>query len=128
MPEFLVDRSLGRRVVPDAIRAEGYTVHTLWSTYGEAEVGLSDTEYLRDAGRRGWAVLTADARIRYVPHELAVVKTEGVKVFALPRGDLRAADAAARFIRNLPAIVRACDQPGPAIYAVMAGRISLRWP
>jgi hypothetical protein len=28
-PEFFIDRSLGRRVVPDALRASGLIVHTM---------------------------------------------------------------------------------------------------
>jgi hypothetical protein len=61
-------------------------VHTLWSVYGDAEQDLADTEFLGDAGRHGWAVLTGDMRIRRVAHELAVVEAEGVRMFALPRG------------------------------------------
>ena len=79
MAEFLVDRSLGRHVVPNAVRAQGHTVHTLWSVYGDAEQDLADTEFLGDAGRHGWAVLTGDMRIRRVAHELAVVEAEGVR-------------------------------------------------
>lgn len=60
-----MDRSLGRHIVPDAIRARGHTVHTLWTVYGESEQSLSDVEFLRDAGRNGWAVFTADMRIRW---------------------------------------------------------------
>ena len=70
--EFLVDRSLGRHVVPDAIRVEGFAVRTLFDVYGEAEERLSDAAWLEDAGREGWIVLTGDPRIRRRPHELAV--------------------------------------------------------
>ncbi|MBA3372584.1 MAG: toxin-antitoxin system, toxin component, PIN family protein [Actinomycetota bacterium] len=128
MAEFLVDRSLGRHVVPNAVRAQGHTVHTLWSVYGDAEQDLADTEFLGDAGRHGWAVLTGDMRIRRVAHELAVVEAEGVRMFALPRGHLRGVEQAARFVDNLPAILRACDRPGPYIYAVLRDRIERRWP
>jgi len=57
--EFLVDRSLGRHVVPNAVRAQGHTVHTLWTVYGDAEQDLADTKFLGEAGRHGCAVLTA---------------------------------------------------------------------
>ncbi|MDQ3709406.1 MAG: hypothetical protein M3387_08940, partial [Actinomycetota bacterium] len=59
MAEFLVDRSLGRHVVPNAVRAHGHTVHTLWTVYGNAEQDLADTKFLGEAGRHGWAALTA---------------------------------------------------------------------
>lgn len=128
MPEFLVDRSLGRRIVPDAIRACGFTVHTLWSVYGNAEARLRDVDYLRDAGANGWAVLTADMRIRWNAHELSVVEAERVRVFALPRGGLTGPEQASRFVANLERINHACVKPGPFIYAVLPHRIELRWP
>lgn len=122
-----MDRSLGRHTVPDAIRAEGHTVHTLWSVYGEAEQSLSDIEFLRDAGRNGWAVLTADMRIRWVRDELATLQEGKVRLFALPRGGLTAREQASRFVRNLDRIVAACERPGPFIYAVHADRIERKW-
>jgi len=128
VPEFLVDRSLGRHVVPTAIRSVGYVVHTLWSVYGDAEEGLADTEFLRDAGRNGWPVLTADASIRRRSHELTVVTAERVQLFALPRGGLRGVDQAARFVANLSSIVAACARPGPFVYSVLPSRIERRWP
>lgn len=53
-PEFFIDRSLGRHIVPDALRAAGATVHTMADVYGERiGQGLSDEEWLREAGERG---------------------------------------------------------------------------
>jgi hypothetical protein len=126
--EFLVDRSLGRHLVPQAIRGAGFVVRTLFDVYGDDEERLPDTTFLRDAGRLGWVVLTGDAAIRRRPHELEVVQTERVRVFALARGNLRGVEQAARFADNLERIVRACERPGPFIYAVLAGRIERRYP
>lgn len=123
-----MDRSLGRHTVPDAIRAQGHAVHTLWTVYGESEQSLSDVEFLRDAGRNGWAVLTADMRIRWVRDELAAVQNWQVQLFALPRGGLTAQEQASRFVRNLGRILAACERPGPCIYAVHADRIERKWP
>ncbi|MGH2842282.1 MAG: hypothetical protein ACRDKL_01665, partial [Solirubrobacteraceae bacterium] len=47
-PEFFIDRSLGRHVVPDALRAAGAAVHVMADVYGERiGQGLADTEWLR---------------------------------------------------------------------------------
>ncbi|MDP9405561.1 MAG: hypothetical protein M3O86_03025 [Actinomycetota bacterium] len=127
-PEFLVDRSLGRHQVPDALRAAGFVARTLFDVYGDAEEALADTTWLRDAGRSGWAVLTADPRIRRRHHELAVVRDEAVRIFALPRGDLRGVAQAARFTDNLARMLRACEQAGPFIYVVYANHIERRYP
>ena len=128
MAAFLVDRSLGRNIVPNALRANGHTVHTLQSVYGAEEQLLADTKFLRDAGRNGWAVLTADARIRYRPHELAVLQAERGRLFTLSSGNLTGADQARRFVSNMAAIERACRREGPFIYVVYESRIEKRWP
>lgn len=128
MPEFLVDRNLGRHILPHALRAAGFVAHTLWSIYNEAEEDLADVEFLRDAGRNQWAVLTADMSIRRRPHELAIVESEHVQMFALPRGDLAGADQVQRFTANLVSIVAACASPGPFIYSVLPTALSAVGP
>lgn len=65
-PEFLVDRSLGRHHLPDALRDLGFVVHTLADVYGERRAqGILDSEWIERAGHENWAILTKDDRIRY---------------------------------------------------------------
>lgn len=60
-PEFLIDRSLGRRHLADALSGLGLTVHTLASVYGErAAQELEDERWLVDAGQHDWVVLMKD--------------------------------------------------------------------
>jgi PIN like domain len=64
-PEFFIDRSLGRHVVPDALREAGAVAHVMADVYGERiGQGLSDEEWLHDTGERGWVVLMKDAKGR----------------------------------------------------------------
>jgi PIN domain-containing protein len=54
-PEFFIDRSLGRRAVPEALQACGLVVHTTAAVYGEqVGQGLRDETWLRrgEIGRR----------------------------------------------------------------------------
>jgi PIN domain-containing protein len=127
-PEFLVDRSLGRYAVPDAIRAEGYVVHTLFSVYGYREQDVADEEWLRDAGMAGRIVLTKDERIRRRPYEIKAIVTARVRAFVLTKGGLRAAGQATYFLNNMPRIVEACEAAGPLIYAVYEHQIRRVWP
>lgn len=127
-PEFLVDRSLGRYAVPDAIRAKGYVVHTLSSVYGSREQDLDDTEWLRDAGAAGWVVLTKDQRIRRRPLEIAAIVSSGVRCFVLAMGELRAANQVECFLANMPLILEVCRRPGPVIYAVREHGLRPLWP
>jgi len=62
-PDFLIDRSLGRKHLASALSGLGLTVHTLASVYGEAASQELDHEsWLADAGANDWIVLMKDAR------------------------------------------------------------------
>lgn len=117
--DFFVDRSLGRRRVPDALRAAGLTVHTMAEVYGErVGQGLEDVEWLSDAGRRGWIVLTKDDRIRRRPAEVAAVDEYAIRMFCLTNAGLTGVLQAERFVRNVDAMLKRADVPGPWIYGV----------
>lgn len=127
-PEFFVDRSLGRFTVPDALRAEGYMVHTMHSVYADREEEVEDTEWLSAAGENDWVVLTKDARIRYRGNELAAVRAAGVRIFCITTARLTGAQQAERFVKNLNRIVQRARKPGPYIYAVYERRLGKLWP
>lgn len=83
--EFFIDRSLGRRHLPEALRSFGLVVHTMASVYGE-EVAqrLADDRWLRDAGAKGWIVLMKDDAIRRRPAERDALVEAGVRAFCSP--------------------------------------------
>jgi hypothetical protein len=128
-PEFFIDRSLGRHVVPDALREAGAIVHVMADVYGERiGQGLADEEWLHDAGVRGWVVLMKDAKIRYRPAELGVIIDHGLRAFCLTNANLRGAEMAARLLANLPRILRVAQEPGPYVYGVYASSVRRLWP
>jgi hypothetical protein len=129
-PEFFVDRSLGRHVVANALRDAGAVVHPMADVYGERiGQGLIDEEWLRDTGERGWVVLMKDAKIRYRPAELQVLIDHGLRAFCLTNANLRGVEMAARFVDNLPRIVRVAEElPGPYIYGVYSDGVRALWP
>lgn len=115
--------------MPDSLRAAGAVVHAMSNVYGERiGQGLTDEEWLRDAGEHQWIVLMKDAKIRYRPAELQVIVDHGLRAFCLTNANLRGADMAARFVENLPRILRMAQQPGPYIYGVYAESLSLDPP
>jgi hypothetical protein len=128
-PEFFIDRSLGRRIVPDALRGVGLTVHTMADVYGE-RIGqqLLDETWLRDVGERGWVVLMKDDAIRRRPTERDALIAGGVRAFCLTNAQLRGDAQARRFVSNLRRIIRQARRPGPYIYGVYDGRIERLWP
>ena len=97
---------------------------TLAEHYGiPADESVADIDWLETAGTRNWTVLMKDEAIRRNQLERRAVKTFQVRCFCLTRQDLSAQEMARRFVDNLPAMVRACSQPGPFIDAVHANRI-----
>jgi hypothetical protein len=127
-PELYVDRSLGQIVVPEALEALGFVVHTELSIFGELDEGVADVTWLERVGSEGWVALTKEARIRYRPAEAAVIAAFGVRLFAVASGNLGAAEQAARIVENIERIVEACRESGPFVYSVQAGRIVRLFP
>jgi hypothetical protein len=117
-PEFFIDRSLGRSIV-ESLRAAGLTVRSMADAYGEDRAQLlPDEVWLRDAGRKGWVVLTKDDAIRRRLAERDAMIEAAVRVFCLTNAQLRGAEQADRFVVNRHRIVRRCRKPGPYIYGV----------
>ena len=128
-PRFFLDRSLGRKAVPEALRADGWDLITLAEHYGmPADEQVADTEWIEEAAKRGWLILMKDKRIRHRQAEIAAVAEHKARCFVITRGDLPSADMVQRFITNKPAILMAAAQPGAYIYSVQTDRISRLYP
>lgn len=125
LPTFFTDRDLGRLAFPDGLRAAGLNVVTIFEHYGiEESQSVADHDWLPETARRGWPVLCCDSkhRKRRRPAERAALLDSGVREFVL-NGNVPAAENVARVLRNLNAIVVACDLPGPFVYRVHPTRI-----
>lgn len=121
LPDLFLDRSLGRRQVPSMLRAAGLRLHTLAEVYGiPADEDVPDTAWLQLAGQRGWPVLMKDAQIRYRLAERAALVTHRAQAFCLTSGNLRAAQMAEQYLAVVDDLARACEAPGPFLYAVSA--------
>ena len=128
-PEFFVDRSLGYHLVPDALRALGFVVHTMRSVYGpHAEEIVPDTVWLQRAGREGWIVLTKDDAIRRRPVELQALVANGVRSFCLTNANLTGEQQRHRFVANVHRMVQRARKPGPWICAVHERQLVQIWP
>jgi hypothetical protein len=75
---FFPDRSLGRKAVPEALRAEGWDVITLAEHYGmPADEQVADTDWIEEAAQREWPILLKDKRIRHRQAEITAVSPLG---------------------------------------------------
>jgi hypothetical protein len=125
LPHVFVDRSLGAVQLPAMLRQAGFVLTAMREYYGEAQAQrVTDFEWIALTAQRGWIGFHKDAKIRRNEVERRAVLDTGARMFCLPRADITAADAAARFIRNLSAIVAAAQGHGPYIYSVQQNRIA----
>ena len=62
----------------------------------------TDVEWLAEAGRRRWVVLTKDSAIRRHAYEKAMFRDAACRVFLLASGNMIGTDMAAAFVAALP--------------------------
>jgi hypothetical protein len=116
LPHVFVDRSLGALQLPALLREAGFTLTTMREHYGEVEAQrIADVEWIALTAERGWIGFHKDAEIRRNEVERKAVVETKARMFCVPRADVTAADLAARYVTNLPAIAAAAQAPGPYI-------------
>jgi len=124
LPHVFIDRSLGALQLPAMVREAGFTLTTMREHHGEAEAKLvADVEWIALTAERGWIGFHKDAEIRRNEVERQAVVATKARMFCMPRADITAADLAARYISNLPAITAAAQSPGPYIYSVQPHQV-----
>ena len=112
---FFVDRSLGRKIIPDALRAADEEVRVHDEFFPQDE---KDEVWLAEVGRLGWVVLTKDKHIRYRQVEIQALLAGKVRAFILTaRGDLSGAEVGQIFIKAMPAMKKLCDTATPPFIA-----------
>ncbi len=100
---YFVDRSLGRGIVVEALRAAKQTVYAHDDHFPQ---NTPDAEWLVEVGRLGWVVLTKDKNIRSNHLEQAALVQANVACFMLSRADLTAPVVGKIFVDSLPQIQR----------------------
>jgi predicted nuclease of predicted toxin-antitoxin system len=100
---YFVDRSIGRTVVVEALRAAGETVHAHDDHFLQ---NTPDADWLIDVAGRGWVILTKDKDIRRNELERRAIVNARAACFMLGRGDVSAATMGRTFIAALPRIRR----------------------
>jgi len=111
---FFTDRDLGHRfaqlLLDAGVRVERHDDHFQPTT--------PDDEWIAAVASRGWVALTRDARIRYSPLALRVLKQSKARLFVLV-GKLTTTDAAGVFLKRRTRIERLAEtEPAPFIAKV----------
>jgi len=74
---FFVDRSIGRHIVPAALRDAGFPTTAHDEVFDNPTT--SDEVWLETAGNKGWLVVSRDKRIRRKANELDALKRHRVR-------------------------------------------------
>jgi hypothetical protein len=121
-PEFFIDRSLGRHIVPEALRDLGLIVHTMADVYPDGE------DEIEDADRAGWVALTKDERIIRDPENQSALVRSTLRVFAIANQHLTGPEMVAYLETNVNRILQRSRKRGPFVDVVYRDRVERRWP
>jgi hypothetical protein len=121
---FFIDRSLGRRIVAQALREAGETVEIHEDHFAP---DARDEVWLNEVGSRGWIVLTKDDRIRYRVTERTALASARVRAFVLTSSQLLGTEMAAAFVKALPRMKRLIANHTPPFIGRVSrnGKVSL---
>jgi hypothetical protein len=123
---FFVDRSLGGKVVAQALRQQGEKVIVHDDVFPQ---DAFDEVWLTRAGTEGWIVLSKDRKIRYRANEHAALKAAKVRAFVLTGGNMPGEAMAQAFIEALPRMKELAATRTPPFLATVSagGRVALLW-
>jgi hypothetical protein len=134
-PEFFTDRSLGRYIVPNALRDMGLVVHTMAETYGErAGQGVEDEDWLALCGHRSWVALHKDHAIGRPTQgqprrELRSLIEHRVRSFCIMSQSISAEEIIVRYRADLRRLLNiATARPGPYLYGLYGDGMREVWP
>lgn len=108
---YFIDRDLGIRDVPAALRAAGAIVELHRDHFAH---DTPDIEWIAFAAERGWVILTQDRNIQRRPHERAAVIAARARYFCVSGGTRRSEETAAMVadqFRWMDGLARAMDPP-----------------
>jgi hypothetical protein len=88
---FLLDRSIGGRLLVTRLRVAGWDARTLAEEYGDERAqGMRDEEWIASGTRAGYVLLAKDHRVASRPLEARAVYMNEARVIAFARGELTA--------------------------------------
>jgi PIN like domain len=121
---FFIDRSLGRKIVAQALREVGEIIQIHDDHFAP---DAKDEDWLAEVGKRGWIVLTKDDRIRYRVTERSAITSAKVRAFVLSSSQLQGKEMAAAFVKALPQIKRLIANHAPPFIGRVSrnGKVSL---
>ena len=122
-PTFFIDKCLGTRVVPDALRASGVSVEVKTDHFAP---DTRDIDWLPVVGERGWVILSKDKQLHHNYLEIVHLLRSGTASFILTSGNYSGQEMADAFVRALPDIMRMLAKFSPPFVATVSKRGTVR--
>jgi hypothetical protein len=99
-PVFFIDRNLGSKKLPDALRSAGWKIEVHEDHFPDIanKAEEDDTRWITFAGQKQWTILTADKGILFNPLERDALNGCGTLAFMLAKKNLSGEQMAAVFI------------------------------
>lgn len=121
-----MDRSLGRYVLPDRLRAAGLEVVRLTDVWPRREQRLPDDAWLRRCAAEGWAALSSDDAF-LADYGQDAIAACGARVFHV-KASLTAATQADLVLNHLDAITRRFHEtPPPFLARIRQDAVRITW-
>lgn len=116
---FLLDRSVGGRLLVARLRAAGWDAVTLAEYFGDERAqGMADEEWIAAGTQAGFILLAKDHRIASRPLEAQAVHVNDARVVTFARGELTAAQMGDLCLRHEAAIHRLARVQPPFVMAL----------
>lgn len=122
--EFYLDESIYSRVLLEAMEAAGAIVHHV--SEPEFPKGITDEQWLTQAGERGWICLLRDQRVQRRWLERRALAEASVAAFVFTGGQVTAKATANVIVPLLPKFAQmSISEPKPFLYTFgLAGRLN----
>lgn len=121
---FFIDRCLGKKHIAKTLNSSGVAVEIHDDNFGQ---NATDVDWLPEVGKRGWVVLTKDAKIGKNHLERMAVTNAGISMFTLVSQNLSGKQMADIFlgaVTKMKEFVR--KHPAPFIAKVYRdGRVEM---
>ena len=121
---FFIDRCLGKKLIAKTFQDSGIAVEIHDDHFAQ---NVQDVDWLPEIGKRGWVVLTKDARISKNYLERMAVTKAGVSMFILASQNLSGKQMADIFLRAVTKMQEfVLSYPAPFIAKVYRdGRVEM---
>ena len=92
---FFVDKCLGLKTVPDALRAIGERVELKTDHFSQ---DTDDATWVAEVGARGWIILSADEQLKHNHIEIVALLKSNTHSFLLTSGNFSGKEMAHAFV------------------------------